>query len=414
MANLIEYSNGLRLVVENNSSIRSVAASIWVRTGSANENIENNGISHFLEHVLFKGTDKMSAFEIANAFESKGASVNAFTAKEFTCFYFKSIDSDTKECFKVLCDIFFNSTFEKKELDVERNVVIEEINMDDDSPEDICYDLLAKSLYGKHSLGMTVLGPRENVMRFEKADLEKYIKSQYTAEGIVIAMVGNIDLEKADQLTRKYFLPYVQVKRQDSIVSVPKCEVNANTFIKDFKQSNLMLGYPSISIRDKKIAIQSVLNVILGGCMGSRLFQNIRERKGLAYSVYSSPSRSSMCGSFNIALNINGINTEKVLESVLTELNLLMKDGVTEAELKMAKAQLKSNTIFGQENLQTVMLALGRTLLIADEVYDIDKVLSDIDSVTLNDVNDMANKTFKVKPAIAYVGIESGVDFNKI
>ncbi len=414
MAQLISYDNGLRLVVENIPFVRSVAAGVWVGTGSAMENINNNGISHFIEHVLFKGTDKMSAFDIANAFESKGASVNAFTSKENTCFYYKSIDSDAEKCFETLSELLFDSIFAQNELDSERKVVLEEINMDEDSPEDICYDLLAKALYGDYPIGMPVLGSRENVQSFNKPDILRYMEEQYCSEAIVVTFVGNITVEKADAMVRKYFLPFVNTKKQKSTT---QGSINYNcitkSFIKDFKQTNLMLGFPSISFGDKHIAIQSVLNVIVGGCMGSRLFQHIREKKGLAYSVYSSPSRYFNCGSFNIALNINSKNTRQVLDSVFEELDLLIQKGITVAELEMAKAQLKSTLIFGQENLQTIMISLGKNMLLCNKTFDIDKMLTEIDEVTAEGVNRMAIEIFAKHPALAYVGPDCGIDFEK-
>lgn len=413
MAELIKYPNGLRLVVNNIPFVRSVAASIWVGTGSGMESKENNGISHYIEHVLFKGTDKMSAFDIANSFEKRGAAVNAFTSKEATCFYFKSIDSDAENCFATLSELFFHSIFAQNELDSERKVVIEEINMEDDSPEDICYDLLAKALYGDHPLGMPVLGSRENVSGFTKNDITQYIADQYCAQSIVLVFVGNIDVSNAKKIVEKYFLPEVNSKEQVSKAKSPKFDISTKMFIKDFKQTNLMLGYPSISLKDPSSMAQAALNVILGGCMGSRLFQNIREKKGLAYSVYSSPSKHSQCGSFNIALNINAKNTEQVLSSVLDELNLITKDGISASELEMAKAQLRSTMIFGQENIQAIMLSIGKTMLLTDKMFDIDEQLREIDDVTVTSVNEMAKNIFTYKPALSYVGSDCGFDLDK-
>lgn len=413
MAELIKYDNGLRLIVENIPFVRSVAAGIWVGTGSAMETKEINGISHFIEHVMFKGTDKLSPFDIANAFESKGASVNAFTSKEATCYYFKSIDAYTESCFETLSDIFFNSVFSQKELDSERKVVIEEINMEEDSPEDICYDLLAKALYGEQPIGMPVLGSRANVERFNKPDILQYLDNQYCSDAIVISFAGKISAEEADRMVRKYVLPFVNAKKQKNVSLKSVTDVQVKTYIKDFTQTNLMLGYPSISARDKSSMAQSVLNIILGGCMGSRLFQHIREKKGLAYSVYSSPSRQNNCGSFNIALNINAENTEKALGGVFEEIELITRDGITEAELCMAKAQLKSTMIFGQENAQAIMMSLGKSLLSADEIFDSDEKLREIEAISILDVNKMAKQIFSSAPALAYVGVDSGVDFDK-
>ena len=411
MADLIKYDNGLRLIVQNIPFVRSIAAGVWVGTGSSMESKANNGISHYIEHVMFKGTDTMSAYDIAHAFESRGAAVNAFTSKEATCFYFKSIDSDAEKCFSTLGDLLFRSAFPKNELDSERNVVLEEINMEDDSPEDICYDLLATALYGDDPLGMPVLGTRENVGRFDKSEITKYIGEQYCAESIVIAFAGNIDALAADKMVRKYFLPFVNAKKQKSIEKKAPLSVTTKTFIKDFKQTNLMLAFPSIPFGDSLSTVQAVLNVILGGCMGSRLFQNIREKKGLAYSVYSAPSRYVYNGSMNIALNINSQNTARVLEGVFEELDSLTTDGVSAAELDMAKAQLKSTMIFGQENVQAIMMSLGKSLLLAGEVFDIDEKLREVEAVTVDEVNKMAKETFRQRPALAYVGSECGVDF---
>ncbi len=413
MAHLKSYPCGLRLVVESIPYVHSVAAGIMVGTGSAMETPENNGISHYIEHVLFKGTDKMSAFELAKAFESKGASVNAFTSKEVTCFYYKSIDSDVESCFTTMCDLFFHSVFDKKELDSERKVVLEEISMDEDSPEDICYDLLAKAVYGDQSIGMPVLGKRENVKRFDKAEILEYIEKRYRASDIVIAFAGNVTLESADDMIKKHFLPEIGDKKCNHINYFTKYEPTIKTFIKDFKQSNLMLAYPSLALSDPMRMTQAALSVILGGCMGSRLFQDIREKKGLAYSVYTSPSLYRECGTFNIVLNINAQNTARVLDSTLEELRILVEKGITPAELDMAKAQLKATLVFGQEAIQSIMNSLCKSMLSSGELFDVNESLKKIDAVTIDGINVLAKRVFSAKPALAYVGVESGVSFEQ-
>ncbi len=414
MADTLDYPNGLRLVVETIPYVHSVAAGIMVGTGSAMESPQCNGISHFIEHVLFKGTASLSAYEIAHSFESKGASVNAFTSKESTCFYFKSVESDAESCFATLCDLFFHSVFDKNELDNERKVVMEEISMDEDSPEDICYDMLFKAVYGDQPIGMPILGKRENVARFNKSEIEAYIGKRYRADKIVIAFAGNITLMQADRMLKEHFLPGIGDLKSEKTTYFTHYESNVRTYIKDFKQTNLMLAYPSISLSHKSSMVQSALNVILGGCMGSRLFQQIREKKGLAYSVYSSPSRYGECGTFNIALNIGVANTERVLLCCLEEIRRLVEKGITPAELEMAKAQLRSTLIFGQETTQSIMISLCKSLLIAGEVFDVDEKLKEIDEVTVEKVNRFAVDTFTARPALAYVGVESGVDFEKI
>lgn len=413
MANIISYSNGMRVIVENIPFLRSVCAGIWVKTGSAVESDKNNGISHFVEHVMFKGTSKMSALEIANAFESRGAIVNAFTSKENTCYFYKCVDNDNEFCFSKLCEILKDSIFDAKELDSERKVIEEEINMVDDAPEDICYDVLAAALYGNHSYARTILGPKENVDKFDKRDVLKYMDEQYTAGSIVVAIAGNVTIEQADELVRRY-LGGLKDKPQKSVIGDVEYKPVTKTFIKDFKQANLMLAYPSISITDDGNEIQSLLSIIMGGCMGSRLFQQIREKKGLAYSVYSSPARRVNSGSFNVALNINSANTLGALNATIDEINKIVDSGVTEDELMAAKAQLRASIVFGQENMQSVMLSLGKNLSLADDVFDIDEIVSKINAATKQQVDDFAKRLFSAKPALAYVGSDSGVDFDKI
>ena len=413
MAKTITYSNGMRVVVENIPFLRSVCAGIWVRTGSAMENDENNGISHFVEHVMFKGTTEMSALEIANAFESKGAIINAFTSKENTCYFYKCVDNDNEFCFSKLSEILKDSVFDAKELDSERKVIEEEINMVDDAPEDICYDVLASALYGNHPYAKTILGPKENVRKFVKSDVIEYMKQQYTAESIVVAFAGNVTMEQADVLVRRYLCEFEE-RHQKSLIGEVEYKPTIKTFIKDFKQANLMLAYPSISISDEGNEIQSLLSVITGGCMGSRLFQQIREKKGLAYSVYSSPARRVNCGSFNVALNINSVNTVGALTATLDEIEKIAESGIADDELTAAKAQLRASIVFGQENVQSIMLSLGKNLSLADSVFDIDQTVEKINSVTKAQINDFARKLFAKKPALAYVGSECGTNFDKI
>lgn len=416
MNKVIKYDNGLRVVIENIPTLRSVVTGIWVGAGSSRETPETNGISHFTEHMMFKGTDKLSPFDIANAFESVGAMVNAFTGKENTCYYVKSVDEYAERCFEIMCDILHNSNFDKDELDKERKVIVEEINMVEDSPEDICYDLLASAIYKNTPLGQTILGSIENVNNFGADDIRKYMAKTYVSSNIVIAFAGNITDVEADRLVRKYFLPYVIV--------ADKCEFDCekvavtdgyNKRVKDFEQTNIAISYPSIKFNDKLFATQAILNLILGGGMSSRLFQNIREQLGLAYSVYSAPSGFVNNGSFNIVLNITPKNTEKAIQAVKFEIDNLLKNGISQEEFTRAKAQLKSASVFAQENVQTIMSSAGKLMLMSDEIYDVDKRIADIDNVTVEGVNSFANDLFTNSPiCVAYVGKENSADILKI
>jgi len=400
---IFTYNNGLKLVVETLPS-HSIAAGIFVNAGSKNETAKNNGISHFLEHMIFKGTDKLNAFEIATEFEGMGAAINAFTSKDCTCYHVKALTDTAEKCFSTLSHIFFDSIFEKEELDREKGVVLEEIGMVKDSPEDVCYEMLATSLYDG-PLSQTILGPSENITSFDRSYIDDYINGYYHAGNIVIAFAGDITIEKADEWVKKYFLE--KVKTAKKIAALPnKFNTKNSIRIHDFEQANLMLAFPSIPLNDKFTHTQSLLSVILGGGMGSRLFQSIRERQGLAYSVYAHPSVHVDLGSFNICVNYTAANTEKVIKSIKDEIDLLLNKGVSQDEFDRAKAQLKASLVFAQESTQTQMLAFGKLLLLCDQLYDMGERLKQIDKVGIDGLLEFAKILFNKTPALAYIGRE--------
>ena len=412
MTELLKYDNGLRVVVNTVRGVRSVASGFWVGVGSAYESNENNGLSHFTEHVTFKGTDDLSAFDIAHRFESYGAAFNAFTSKECTCYYAKSIDEYAENCFALLGEILLRSVYDDGELDKERKVIVEEINMVEDTPEDICYDELAAATYGNANLGKTILGPIENVKKFRHDDVKKFTDKYYVSGNIVIAFAGNITTGQADELVKKYVMPYIKAGDRATLYSLPdrnarKCGMR----IKDFEQANLALFFPSVSAFAPEASVCALTSVAFGGGMSSRLFQSVRERKGLAYSVYSSPSAYKETGAFNIYLNISEENTDKVLSAVREEIDLLTDKGLTEEELERSKVQLKSSLVFSGENVQSVMSSSGKAMLGNDEIYDFDKKIAQIDAVTPSDVIDYVRKTFDYsKMNAAYVGKKTKAD----
>lgn len=412
MTELLKYDNGLRVVVNTVRGVRSVASGFWVGVGSAYESDENNGLSHFTEHVTFKGTDDLSAFDIAHRFESYGAAFNAFTSKECTCYYAKSIDEYAENCFALLGEILLRSVYDDGELDKERKVIVEEINMVEDTPEDICYDELAAATYGNANLGKTILGPIGNVKKFRHDDVKKFTDKYYVSGNIVIAFAGNITTGQADELVKKYVMPYIKAGDRATLYSLPdrnarKCGMR----IKDFEQANLALFFPSVSAFAPEASVCALTSVAFGGGMSSRLFQSVRERKGLAYSVYSSPSAYKETGAFNIYLNISEENTDKVLSAVREEIDLLTDKGLTEEELERSKVQLKSSLVFSGENVQSVMSSSGKAMLGNDEIYDFDKKIAQIDAVTPSDVLDYVRKTFDYsKMNAAYVGKKTKAD----
>ena len=406
MTQVIKYPNGLKLAVDPITSVRSVAIGIWVGAGSSRETPENNGISHFTEHVMFKGTDRYTAFDIANEFESCGSLVNAFTGKEATCYYVKCVDEYTEKCFELLSHIFLHSSFDAAELDKERKVIVEEINMDEDSPEDICYELIAKAAYGDSPLGMTILGPISNVKRFTRYDVLAYMDELYTADNVVIAVSGNITAKQADELVRKYLLDDIRSGKAKKSCVKKSASVNAfSSRVKDFEQSNIALSYPSITFDHPLSSAQAIFSTVFGGGMSSRLFQKVREQMGLAYSVYSTPLSYVGDGNFVIMLNVTPSNTEKALSAVKHEIDEIVNKGITEEEFSKAKIQLKSSLVFAEESIQNVMMRQGKMLLLKDKCYSVDERIRELDAVTLSTVNEFIRNTLvSEKVSAAYVG----------
>jgi len=410
MSKLLKYPNGLNVGVIN-MPVRSVMVGFWVGTGSKNETADINGISHFTEHVMFKGTETMTAFDIAGAFEGYGAMINAFTSKEATCYYFKCVDKYLDPCFELLSEIFFKSTYDDGELDKERNVIVEELNMVEDAPDEICSDLLASAAYGNSGLGQTILGPKENILKFKGDDVRAYVKNRYTPDNTAIVLVGNVSEEQADVLVRKYALNSFRAEK--AVASVVDYTFNSgveNTRFKDFEQTNIALAYPSVSIRDGKgVAVQSVFSCLFGGGMSSRLFQSVRERLGLAYSIYTSCAAYDGTGLFGIYLNNSPSNTVKAISAIKSEIDLLLDKGIIEEEFNRAKIQIISSMVFSNESMQSIMIGNGKNLLRGDGLLNVDEKIALIEGVTLSDVNEFARRTLDCnKLSAAYVGKEFG------
>lgn len=400
-----KYDNGLTVIIERNPALRSVTSGIMVGAGSVYETAENNGISHFIEHMQFKGTVTRSASDIVSEFDRAGAAYNAFTGKEYTCFYFKSIDEKTEDCFAVLSDLFLNATYAQKELDRERKVILEEINMSKDEPDGVCYDVLYKTAFGNGSLGMEILGTKENVERFGKSDILEYKSKNYLPSDTVIAFVGNITEAAAIGLVNKYM---------NALTTAPKAErkplaaqsfgAGYGEFVRDYEQSEISIAYPALALGDKRAATLSALDCILGNGMSSRLFQRLREKMGLVYSVYTSPWLGKTNGAFSVCANVNVKNLESSVAAIKNEIDALIANGVTEDETEKAKMQLKVTALFGKENPMNYMLALMRRRVMLGEDYDLDELLERIESINADKINILAREIFSAKPAVAYAG----------
>ncbi len=400
-----KYDNGLRLVVADMQGFVSVSCGVLVKTGSINETPDENGISHFIEHTLFKGTEKRSAFEISDGIDRIGAQINAYTSKETTCYYTKSTSERLGDALDVLSDIFFNSVFDKQELEKEKGVVLEEISMCEDTPEDICLDLLAESYYGKTGLGQTILGTAKNVKKFTKDDIKKYMDKYYRADNVVISIAGKVDIKQAESLVDKLFADKFSskksVKQALSIPSQPETLYKC----KKIEQTHVSFCMPAISVKSDESDTLSIANIVFGGGMSSRLFQKIREELGLAYSVYSYVSQYKDSGVMEIYAGVNTANRDVAVENILGEIKRMKTEPITESEFIRGKEQVRSAFIMGRESTVSQMLLYGRTLIFLDKEFDFNERISQIDGITHKDVIAVAEKYFDInKISAATVG----------
>ena len=393
MVNYKKYENGLRLIVNSMDAMMSVSVGFLVGAGSCLEDANNNGISHFIEHTTFKGTDKMTSFQISSAFDDIGAQVNAFTSKETTCYYVKSTTGELEKSFELLSDMFLNSVYKSDELDKEKGVVVEEINMCLDTPEELCLDALSESYFGKQGLGRTILGSVKNVKGFKKDDIDKYRKRFYNADNIVVSFAGKISCEEACGLVEKYFMPYVSAAKSDEFL----CGETENKYgriklEKDIEQVHLALAFGGVEYDSPETDAMSVINNVAGGGMSSRLFQKIREELGLCYTVYTYPSCYLKTGTFAVYAGVNPKSAEKAYRAILDVLNELKKNGVTEDEFARGKAQMISSFAFGQESTSSQMLLYGKYLLNTGKVFDIDAKLSAVNALGIDEINKLLSK----------------------
>ena len=402
--------SGARVIIKRMEGLLSVTMGVLVGTGSAFETDEEDGISHFLEHMQFKGTPTRTAFEISDAFDALGAQVNAFTGKDMTCYYAKATSDHAAEAFGLLADLFLNSNFPEEEMKREKGVVLEEIHMDEDSPEDLCLDLLSRAAFGKESYGRNILGPAENVKKFTREDLFRYKEERYCSENIVISFAGNIGVDEALSLAERYFgkLSCKNYQKREKHVRFG----SGNLFKKKpIEQAHFAIGFPTYARESKLCPAVQVMNSVLGGGMSSKLFKRVREELGLAYSVYSYASHYEETGILTVYA---GVNPEKALDAkdaVIAVLNDFKKNGVTEEEFARGREQVKSGSIFAQENTSSQMLLYGKQMLYKNEVYDFEKRMAEISSLTQADIVRAIGENFDFSRAsVASVGnLEKGV-----
>ena len=399
-----KYENGLRLVVKQMQGLMSVTMGILVGTGASAETDAEDGISHFIEHMQFKGTKKRNAFEVSDAFDRLGAQVNAFTGKDLTCYYSKCTADHTAECFEILSDLFLNSTFPEEEMDREKGVVCEEISMNEDTPEDLCLDLLASAFYGKENYGRNILGTIQNVKGFTVSDIMRYKKARYCPQNIVISFAGAIDGATAQALVESYF---GALDRGAFETRTPKLITARKSLVKTkpIEQMHIAIAYPALPRAHEYEDAVSVINGILGGSMSSRLFQEVRERRGLAYSVYSYVSPFAECGSQIIYAGVNPAEKQSAYDAVCEVVSDIKKNGVTKEEFLRSREQMKSGMFFSNESTNAQMLLYGKNMLYFDKIFNFEERLERINSMSFDRANEALAMMFdQTQKAVALVG----------
>ncbi|SFA76825.1 Predicted Zn-dependent peptidase [Lentibacillus halodurans] len=398
-------NNGLRIVLENIPAVRSVTIGIWVKTGSRNETDEINGISHFLEHMFFKGTSTRSPQDIAEAFDAIGGQVNAFTSKEYTCFYAKVMDTHKEDALEILADMFFNASFDEEEMEREKKVVLEEIKMYEDTPDDIVHDILARASFGDHPLGYPILGTEKQLQSFTADTLRNYIHERYTPDNVVVSIAGNVD-ETFIQKVESYFSEF-QSDFKHTEVQQPEFLANQIERRKDTEQAHLCLGYKGLPVDDENMYSLIILNNVLGGSMSSRLFQEVREKQGLAYAVFSYHSSFLDNGLLTIYAGTGKDQLPQLKDTINRTVDGLIQKGLTDKELINSKEQLKGNLMLSLESTSSRMSRNGRNELLLNEHRSLDDMIKQIDAVNHEKMQQVIDSAFRHAPASALIAPDS-------
>lgn len=390
----ITLGNGVRVVCEKIPYVRSVSVGIWIGTGSRNEDASNNGISHFIEHMMFKGTENRSAKEIAGCIDNIGGQLNAFTGKECTCYYTKTLDSHIEIALELLSDMLFKSKFSEKDIDVERKVIIEEIGMYEDSPEELVHDILSETVWSGNSLGYPILGTQDCLKSINKELIKKYMDKNYTTDNCVISVAGNFDDDKLLELVNKYFGKWNN--SNDEKVKFQKANFVADMKIreKDTEQVHLCLGFSGLEHGNDELYTLLAMNNVFGGGMSSRLFQKIREEKGLVYSIYSYPSSYKNAGLFTIYAGMNPEHINNVIRMIREEIDTMIKKGISVDEMEKSKEQLKGSYILGLESTSSRMNSIGKSELMLRRIYSPEQVLKKIEEINMENLLKVINRIF--------------------
>ena len=404
------HASGLRIVTEEVPSVRSAAVGIWVNVGSRDEAPATAGASHFLEHLLFKGTTSRTALEISSSIESVGGEMNAFTSKEYTCFYARTIDTDLPMAIDVVSDLITSSIVTALDVDAERKVVLEEIAMRDDDPSDLVHDLFSDTYYGDTPIGRPILGTVQSISEMSRNTVFNYYKKKYLPQDLVVAVAGNIKHKRVvamveEALSRDNFLDVTgaPVLRPNTPIKNVK-QQSVGLLYKKSEQAHMFYGMEGVARADERRFAMGVLSAALGGGMSSRLFQEIRERRGLAYSVYSYAQQFAGSGLLGFYAGCNPSKAVEVVEIIRSVLSDVSDNGMTHEEIERAKGAVRGSLVLSQEDSGSRMSRIGKNEIVYGQVMDFDDILKAISRVSATDIREIASEFLVKTPTLALVG----------
>ncbi|MFF1311057.1 M16 family metallopeptidase [Streptomyces sp. NPDC058320] len=402
---------GLRIVTETLPSVRSATFGIWANVGSRDETPTLNGATHYLEHLLFKGTSRRSALDISSTIDAVGGEMNAFTAKEYTCYYARVLDTDLPLAIDVVCDMLTGSLIEEADVDAERGVILEEIAMTEDDPGDCVHDLFAHTMLGDTPLGRPVLGTVDTINALSRGQIARFYKKHYDPTHLVVAAAGNVDHNKVVRQVRAAFEKAGALTRTDAVPMAPRdgrkpvrAAGRMELLGRKTEQAHVILGMPGLARTDERRWAMGVLNTALGGGMSSRLFQEVREKRGLAYSVYSYTSGFADCGLFGVYAGCRPSQVHDVLKICRDELAHVAEHGLSDDEISRAIGQLSGSTVLGLEDTGALMNRIGKSELCWGEQMSVSDMLEEIASVTPDEVRAVARDILGQRPSLSVIG----------
>lgn len=391
-----KLENNLALATESIDHMKSVAIGVWVKTGSRDESDAQAGITHFLEHMLFKGTSTRSAKEIAQHVESKGGYLNAFTSSEYTCYVVRCVDSELESSLDVLSDMILHSTFPEEELEKEKKVVLEEMKMYKDSPDDVIFEEFSTMMFPEHSLGRPIIGFEPTVSSFTKEDLQSYTSENYQPHNILVSIAGNVEHEYAEGLIEHYFSSAQSHSSAKRGLKPPTLDpIREKTLSKVIEQTHMILGRRGLAFNDDDRIKLLMVNTILSGGMSARLHQNIREKHGYCYSISAFAQSYIDTGVFGVYIGTDASYVDHVRDLIHQEFEQLKQDRVSEAELQESKTNLKGKMLLAQESMSNRMMRLAKSYLYHNRFITLDELVDEIDAVTPDDVLDFSQRFFE-------------------